>query len=196
MNTTTVSEEREKLKRFYETSSDYKKLLDAHNKEYLKSYVDIVNKYAKPQSKILDLGCGNGLSSYMLSEYGHQVIGTDISEVMLYNARQRLGNRDNVVLVATDGYTLPFPDNSMDLIFSYIVFQHMKSVSIIENNFKEAHRILKSGGIFKVLCSYVKYKSMYFWWSGVSFSDNMISDYKIIKRELTPDNRVWLWLEK
>lgn len=146
MNNTTVLEERQKLKRFYETSSDYKKLLDAHNKEYLRSYVDIVNKYAKPNSKVLDLGCGNGLSSYMLSEYGHQVIGTDISSFFL-NDSVYLQNK-NLRYGVCDVLDLPFHDKAFDVVCSNELIEH---VTDAQKAILEMIRILKNGGILAIM---------------------------------------------
>jgi len=146
MNTTTVSEDREKLKRFYETSSDYKKLLDAHTKEYLKSYVNIINKYAKPNSMILDLGCGNGLSSYMLSEYGHRVIGTDISSFFIADSAH-LQNK-NLIYEVCDVLDLPFRDNSFDVVCSNELIEH---VTDAQKAILEMIRILKNGGILAIM---------------------------------------------
>ena len=37
--------------------------------KYLSNYVNFVREYVKQGSKVLDLGCGAGLSSNMLSKY-------------------------------------------------------------------------------------------------------------------------------
>lgn len=152
MNITTISEDRKKLKQFYETSSDYKKLLDAHNRKYLRAYVDIVNKYAKPNSRILDLGCGNGLSSYMLNEYGHRVIGTDISSFFLADSA-RMQN-ESLKYSVCDVLDLPFRDSSFDVVCSNELIEH---VTDARKAILGMMRLLKSGGILAIvgpnLCS-------------------------------------------
>lgn len=143
---------REKLKQFYESSSDYKNLLDAHNREYLSTYVDVVNKYAEPKSRILDLGSGSGLSSAMLSEYGHQVIGTDISSFFLSDSVHLQNER--LKYLVCDVLELPFDDKAFDVVCSNELIEH---VTDAEKAILEMIRTLKSGGILAIsgpnLCS-------------------------------------------
>jgi SAM-dependent methyltransferase len=146
MDTIVVSEERERLRRFYETSSDYKKLLDAHSEEYLQPYIDTVNKYARPGSKILDAGCGNGLSAYMLSQHGHWVIGTDISSFFLAEAASLQNGR--LKYQACDALDLPFADRSFDVVCSSELIEH---VTDAHRTLSEMMRVLKPGGILVIL---------------------------------------------
>ena len=141
-----VSEERERLRRFYKTSRDYKKLLDAHGREYLQPYVDTVNEYAKPGSSILDLGCGNGLSSYMLSEYGYKVIGSDISSYFLAEAAPL--QNDRLKYQACDVLDLPFADGSLDVVCSNELIEHVPDA---RRALLEMIRTLKSGGILVIM---------------------------------------------
>jgi ubiquinone/menaquinone biosynthesis C-methylase UbiE len=142
----TIKEEREKLKQFYETSNDYKKLLDAHNREYLKTYVDIVAKYAKPDSRILDLGSGNGLSSSMLSELGHRVTGTDISHFFLADSAKLQSESLNYCVC--DALDLPFRDEDFDVVCSNELIEH---VTDAPKALLEMMRVLKKGGILAVM---------------------------------------------
>jgi SAM-dependent methyltransferase len=53
-------------------------------------------------------------------------------------------------LHVTSGADLaPVPDASAELVFSYIVFQHIPSREVIANYVREAARVLKPGGAFK-----------------------------------------------
>lgn len=140
------TEDRERLRHFYETSCDYKKLLDAHGREYLRPYVDTVNKYAKSGSRILDIGCGNGLSSYMLSELGHQVIGSDISLFFLAETAQF--QNDRLKYQVCDALDLPFADESFDVVCSNELIEH---VTDVPRALLEMKRILKSEGILVIM---------------------------------------------
>jgi ubiquinone/menaquinone biosynthesis C-methylase UbiE len=146
MDSSILSKDRENLRHFYKTSQDYKKLLDAHDRKYLKPYVDTVNKYAKPGSMILDLGCGNGLSSYMLSKSNHRVIGTDISTFFLSQA-SHLQNKTLKYQVC-DALDLPFVDESFDLVCSNELIEHLTD---IPRAIAEMIRILKSNGILIIM---------------------------------------------
>lgn len=134
------------LRRFYETSYDYKKLLDAHDRDYLKAYVDTVCKYAKPCSKILDVGCGNGLSSYMLYEHGHWVLGADISLFFLAESTHLQNNR--LRYQVCDALNLPFADNVFDVVCSNELIEHVTDAS---RTLTEMTRVLKPGGILVIM---------------------------------------------
>lgn len=152
MDTNASSEDRERLKRFYETSHDYKKLLDAHDRAYLQPYVNTVNKYARPGSRILDMGCGNGLSSYMLSESGHRVMGTDISAFFLSDSANL--QNEKLRYQVCDALDLPFTDGSFDVVCSTELIEH---VTDAPRALLEMMRVLKKGGILVItgpnLCS-------------------------------------------
>ena len=62
---------RQRMREFYETSETYKGLLAAHDESYLQHYVELVLRYAPTTSKILDLGCGTGISARLLNQAGH-----------------------------------------------------------------------------------------------------------------------------
>ena len=141
-----VSEERRCLRQFYETSEGYRKLLDAHGREYLQPYVDVVSRHASPGSSILDIGCGNGLSSYMLAEHGHRVIGSDISSFFLAEARHPQNN--SLKYQVCDVLDLPFADGSFDLVCSNEMIEHVPDVP---RALLEMMRVLRSGGILMIM---------------------------------------------
>lgn len=152
------------------------------------------------RKSILEIGCGAGRLLIPMARDFETVIGIDISEIMIGYAKDRLKNCNNVTVMATDGKSIPCQSDSIDFIFSYIVFQHIKDYSVIKNYFNEIHRTLKRGGLLKILLGRTEYKNLNAWWSGVCCTDEMISEltneYKVLKQEYTSDNRVWLWLEK
>ena len=63
---------------------------------------------------------------------------------------------------------LPFPDNSVDLVYSYMVVEHLRDPFF---HFQEMHRVLKPGGIFRVgvpnadtaIRKYVEKDKSWFW---------------------------------
>jgi SAM-dependent methyltransferase len=141
-----ASGDRERLRRFYETSHDYKKLLEAHSREYLQPYVDLVNRYAIHNSMILDVGCGNGLSAYMLNEYGHRVIGTDISSFFLSDSAQL--QNDRLKYQVCDALDLPFVDKSFDVVCSNELIEH---VTDARRALMEMIRVLKNDGLMMIM---------------------------------------------
>ncbi|MEG1165841.1 MAG: class I SAM-dependent methyltransferase, partial [Oscillospiraceae bacterium] len=67
----------------------------------------------------LDVGCGPGFFSILLSQLGHDVTAFDYSEGMLSQAKENFAEMDVEVKTAQgDAQNLPFRDNSFDYIVS------------------------------------------------------------------------------
>jgi ubiquinone/menaquinone biosynthesis C-methylase UbiE len=88
--------------------------------------------------KALDLGCGTGNYTLELKKRGFDVIGLDASEGMLRIARSKGLN-----CIRGDAYSLPFPDESFDLVLSVTMFEFIHEP---EKVLTEIHRVLRSGG--------------------------------------------------
>ena len=132
---------RQRMREFYETSESYKDLLAAHDETYLRHYVELVVRHSPISSKILDLGCGNGISSRLLNQAGFEVVGTDISPLFLEGAR----NWENPKLQyqVCDVLELPFADESFDVISSNELVEHLPDV---ETALSEMVRVVRKGG--------------------------------------------------
>jgi ubiquinone/menaquinone biosynthesis C-methylase UbiE len=96
-----------------------------------------------PIGRVLDLGCNNGYGSYKLSQYGHEVIGVDVSSEALADAKRRF-SAVNLEFRQVSGLELPFESNSFDLITSFQVIEHIVDMEPYVN---EIRRVLKPGGI-------------------------------------------------
>ena len=76
---------------------------------------------AKPGEKILDVGCGGGLTSFRLAEQvGEQgsVLGVDVSEPILEVARQRSANATGIEFEQADAGSAELGENQFDVITS------------------------------------------------------------------------------
>ena len=132
---------RERMREFYETSETYKGLLSAHDETYLRHYVELVTRYAPPRSKILDLGCGNGISARLLNQADFDVIGTDISPLFLEEARA--WENPKLRYRVCDVMELPFESDSFDVICSNELVEHLPDV---ETALTEMMRVVCGGG--------------------------------------------------
>ena len=106
----------------------------------------------KPEWKVLEIGCGVGrLIKYLRAKFA-RVDGVDISENMIQFARQYLADgKQNGEVYVNNGYDLQqLPDENYDFVFSTIVFQHIRSISIVKNYLGEIFRVLKMGGYFRI----------------------------------------------
>ena len=100
--------------------------------------------------RMLEIGCGVGRMTRMLSRIFGHVTGVDISEEMIRQARENTADLPNVDLMLGDGGTLAgLPDATYDFAFSFIVFQHIPAYSVIASYCREVYRILKPRGLFK-----------------------------------------------
>jgi len=100
----------------------------------------------KPRSAI-DFGCGVGRITLPIARRSEAVVGVDISENMLKEARQNSGKFDlkNVSFVKGDN-DLTKVSGEFDFIHSFIVFQHIEP-KIGEAIVKKLVGILSAGGI-------------------------------------------------
>lgn len=100
--------------------------------------------------RALEIGCGVGRMTRWAAEAFAEVHAVDVAPGMIRQAEERLRDCPNVTLHLGSGYDLSFaPDASFDLVFSYIVFQHIPVRAAIENYVLEAARVLKPDGAFK-----------------------------------------------
>lgn len=99
-----------------------------------------------PPGRILDLGCGAGRTVRPLRRAGFDVVGLDVSRMMVESARELVPESEYVHASATD---LPFGDATFDhVLFSFngldcIPTEHGRILAL-----EEAHRVLRPGGRF------------------------------------------------
>jgi len=106
-----------------------------------------------PEGKhMLDIGCGIGRLDRGFSEMFAEVWGLDVSGEMISQAKELNREFNNIKFVKGNGQDLSvFRNDYLDFVFSYITFQHIPEKKIIRSYFSEIHRVLKPGGLFKIL---------------------------------------------
>jgi ubiquinone/menaquinone biosynthesis C-methylase UbiE len=105
---------------------------------------------------VLDAGCGPGVYSEWLVDHGGIVVAIDANDKMVTLARQRLGEKVQV-LQANLEVPLDFlVDASFDIVVCPLVMDYIKEW---EPTFKEFHRILRAQGclVFSMEHPYMKY---------------------------------------
>ena len=96
----------------------------------------------------VDVGCGNGQSTYGLGEHFLKVLGVDTSSSQISEANS-INTTHNVKFEVGDGEKLSMSDNSVDLISSCMA-AHWFDLPVF---FKECARVLKQNGCL-MLCGY------------------------------------------
>lgn len=88
--------------------------------------------------RLLDFGCGPGVSSARLAAVGHQVVGVDQSAQMVEAARRR-----GVEALVSNGAPLPFESASFDAAFACTSLEWGPNPAGI---ISELRRVIKPGG--------------------------------------------------
>lgn len=106
--------------------------------------------------KALDFGCGVGRLVIPLAKLAEHVVGVDISESMINEAKRNCESVSvrNVMFLRSDD-NLSQLNERYDLIHSYIVFQHLP-VHRGEAIFKRLLQRLENGGVCVVHFTYAK----------------------------------------
>ena len=92
---------------------------------------------------VLDLGCGTGRHSLWLSAAGADVTAIDFSEGMLAEAARKQGSAGIKFLHHDLRNTLPFPNQTFDLVVSGLVLEHLAD---LPRFFVEAYRVVRPAG--------------------------------------------------
>jgi ubiquinone/menaquinone biosynthesis C-methylase UbiE len=96
-------------------------------------------------TSILELGCGTGKNTELLTQIGDHVYAADFSEGMLAQAKAKL-HHDNLRFAVADlTQSWPYADQGMNLIVCNLVLEHIADLAFI---FSEARRVLKERGHF------------------------------------------------
>ena len=95
-------------------------------KKYILEVLEKLYKKKKVEN-VLDLGCGDGSNLKWLSEFSQNLYGTDYNLLRLKRAKNMLDKLQiNAKIFLTDIFSMPFSENSFDLIFFNHVIEHLK----------------------------------------------------------------------
>lgn len=111
------------------------------------SVLSLLDDYAKNRSlRILDVGCGPGGVMEEVLKRGHNVVGVDISEEMLKEAREtsKKYRHEGISCIHGDMEYLPFSKNSFDVVLCVGVLPYLQSD---RKSISEISRVVKTGGI-------------------------------------------------
>jgi SAM-dependent methyltransferase len=97
----------------------------------------------------LEIGCGIGRLARRFVEEFAQYTGVDVSPAMIAQAQALQLPRARFRAVSGGGLD-GIPDASVDFVFSFAVFQHVPARAAIANYFREAARVLRPGGLFRL----------------------------------------------
>ena len=96
--------------------------------------------------RCLDIGCGNGIYTLLISYLGAEASGQDLSEQAIDRARELLKiTSQKAEFKIGDAVNLQFPSNYFDTVFSADFFEHI-SIEQKRKVLQEIYRVLVPGG--------------------------------------------------
>jgi ubiquinone/menaquinone biosynthesis C-methylase UbiE len=101
----------------------------------------------KELDHVLELGCGTGKNTALLSQIAKQVHALDFSEGMIQLAMQKIRSGNVLFNVADLNQAWPCIDAAYQLIICNLVLEHIENLFFI---FEQAARCLSKGGQFYV----------------------------------------------
>jgi ubiquinone/menaquinone biosynthesis C-methylase UbiE len=118
------------------------------------SFAEEVNQAIPKQSKILELGCGEGNDSAFFAEQGHFVTDTDFSDIVIEKNRKRWSNSNLNFKVQDISQPLKYADKTFDVVYARLSL-HYFTDEITRKIFIEIKRVLKDNGSFCFMCKEV-----------------------------------------
>ena len=114
----------------------YQELFNSEKKYILENITE--------DSKVLDIGCGDGRNMKSILERTENVTGVDNDKKAVEDAKEKFKDKGNVNLVVAEATNLPFESETFDTVTFLMIIPNLneaRSAAI-----KESVRVLKLGG--------------------------------------------------
>ncbi|MCH9807414.1 MAG: class I SAM-dependent methyltransferase [Alphaproteobacteria bacterium] len=104
-------------------------------------------EYLRPESEVLEFGCGTGSTALLHAPYVAHILATDISAKMIEIAQGKADKRgiENVTFLQSDIEALEASSPAYDAIFGLSILHLLEDK---EATMGQVHRLLKPGGVF------------------------------------------------
>lgn len=90
-------------------------------------------------SFVLEIGCGEGYGTSLLSQNIFKIIGLDVDEGTIAKASRKYES-EKCVFRVYDGVSIPYGNDTFDIIISFQVIEHIQDVT---KYISEIYRVLK-----------------------------------------------------
>ncbi|WP_214484819.1 class I SAM-dependent methyltransferase [Bacillus sp. SM2101] len=126
------------------------KMYDLENNKYYE--LPLLFSWAKKlnikEQTIIDLACGTGRITIPFAEEGYQLLGIDIHEGMLHEAREKTTKNLSVKWIKQDCLNFKIKTKSPFIYMVGYAFQHFLTNDHQDQLFKSVHQSLSDDGIF------------------------------------------------
>lgn len=100
--------------------------------DYISSWCDLASL-----QNALDVGCGNGLSTFYMNEYIENIWAVDRSKRML--GQHPFRNMSKAILA--EGHSLPFANDTIDLVYGWEILHHISDPSLVVSEMVRVSRL-------------------------------------------------------
>lgn len=118
--------------------------------EKLSQYYDsIIKRFGGKQGLLLDLACGTGTLSELMTKKGYDVIGVDLSYEMLSKALdKKIESGLNIQYICQDMCKLDLYGTNAVTICSLDSFNHLDGIESVKKTFKKVSLFTDNNGLF------------------------------------------------
>ena len=134
-------------KNFWDKRADRYSQRPVADEETYQKKLAITREYFRPDSKVLEIGCGTGSTALVHAPYVGHIRATDLSTRMIEIAqgKAKAAGIDNVTFEALGVDELDVPDASLDVVMAHNLLHLLEDR---KQTIAEVHRMLKPGGVF------------------------------------------------
>lgn len=122
-------------------------LFNIKQRNYLLKNILKEKKIILPETKVLDIDCGNGEFLGFLSNNGVNFYNSYGVDIELKGVRRAKSRWQEINFINADASNLPFLDKSFDIIFAISMFNVILDKNILEKVISEMKRVIKDGGV-------------------------------------------------
>lgn len=144
----------EYLSQFYQDYDEDGRLLSRHGMVEFLTTMRYIDKYLRPNARILEIGAGTGRYSRLLASKGHTVDAIELVEHNIEIFKSKITAKDPISITQGDATNLDFlKDESYDLTLLLGPMYHLFTGEEQEKALSEAIRVTNTGGvIFAAYC--------------------------------------------
>jgi len=145
------------------TTADYNRIAALWSTKRWQSPSDMLalREHIEKGDQILDLGCGNGIFYEAVKDLDVDYTGADTSKELIGICKEKYPSAKFLVV---EPFSIPFPDNTFDKIFSLSVIHHIPTDSFREKFLAEIKRVLKPEGLLALSAWNIEDSKMTKWW--------------------------------
>ncbi len=133
------------MTREYDNAADYDAQYSAAYEPEIRTLTELANKQS---GAVLDLCCGTGIVTIPLAETGLEVVGVDISEAMLEQAKTKVKGQKNPTFYLQDALEFTTSQRFGLVLMTGNAFQCFLTEQDLSTLFGKVYEFLSPGGVF------------------------------------------------